>query len=211
MNLRDYYSNYIEIYQRPPREFCYSCISHETGKRCTYTVYLINKQEENVNSGKLEEIEEILYEITNSKNLGVHHDKYMDYMIKTSKTKIKLEIVTEYNSKPLKELNNYEMSIFFYNLRKHIKDIVIAISYLKSRFIGDARWLNIHNLGFNPVSNHIVLKNFLNVSFRNMNKYSSVGSNQTRADENSTFLSKTDSTHNEGGKWSILTGSPKTT
>jgi hypothetical protein len=140
-------------------------MSHDTGKKCIYQVYLINKQEENVSPGKLEEIEEILHEITNSPDLGIHHDKYLDYMIKTSKTKIKIEIVTEYNSKPIKQLNDYELSIFFYNLRKHIKDIVIGISYLKSRFIGDARWLKIDNLGFNPVTNNIVLKNFLNISF----------------------------------------------
>lgn len=171
MNLRDYYSNYKEISSKPPREFEYSCISHETGKRCTYKVFLINKQQENVTGGKLEEFEEILHEITRSPNLGIHHDKYMDYMIKMSKTKVKIEIVTEYNSKPIKKLDNYELSIFFYNLRTHIKNILIAISYLKSRFIGDARWLNIDNLGFNPVSNHIVLKNFLNINFQSNNTY----------------------------------------
>ena len=168
MNLRDYYSNYVQVSSKPPKEYEYSCISHDTGKKCTYKVYLINKLEQNVHASKLEEIEEILHEITNSSDLGIHHDKYMDYMIKTSRTKIKIEIVTEYNSKPIKQLNSYELSIFFYNLRTHIKDIVIAISYLKSRFIGDARWLNIDNLGFNPVSNYIVLKNFLNINFTKM-------------------------------------------
>lgn len=165
MNLRDYYSNYVEVASVPPREYSYTCISNETGKRCLYKAYLINKQEQNVCLGHLEEIEEILHEITNSADLGKHHDKYIDYMIKTSKTKIKIETVTEYNSKPFKELDSYELSIFFYNLRSHIKNVVIAISYLKSRFIGDARWLKIENLGFNPVLNHIVLKNFLNICF----------------------------------------------
>lgn len=165
MNLRDYYSNFREVDSLPPREFSYSCISNETGKRCLYKAYLVDKREQNVSLGNLEEIEEILHEMTNSADLGVHHDKYIDYMIKTSSSKIKIETVTEYNSKAFQELDNYELSIFFYNLRTHIKNIIIGISYLKSRFIGDARWLKIENLGFNPVRNHIVLKNFLNISF----------------------------------------------
>ena len=205
MNLRDYYSNFIEISCKDNREFTYACISHETGKKCIYKMFLINKEIENVKTGKLEEIEEILHEITDSPNLGVHHDKYVDYMIKTSKTKIKIEIVTEYNSKPIKELNNYELSIFFYNLRTHLKNILIAISYLKSRFIGDARWLNIDNLGFDPASNNIVLKNFVNINFQGIVKNNSSQIPYLKEMVNSNFLSDANSNSNkQEGKKIIL-------
>ena len=198
MNLRDYYSNYIELSSNEDREFTYACISHETGKKCTYKVFLINKTTEKVGAGKLEEIEEILHEITDSPNLGPHHAKYVDYMIKTSKTKIKIEIVTEYNSKPLKELNYYELSIFFYNLRSHLKDILIAISYLKSRFIGDARWLKIKNLGFNPASNHIVLNNFVNINFQGLPTNNATQLPDIKEVANSNFHSEVENNKQEG-------------
>lgn len=151
---------------RPPRMYQYSCISHETGKKCIYSVYFFYKDKDFVCEEKLEELEEILYEFTCSAYTGDHLSNYVDYMIKFSKSKVKIELISEYKSKPIKSLDGYDLAVFFYNIRKNLKDLIIALCYLKSRFIGDARWLRIDNLGFNAISNNIVLSNYINVDLR---------------------------------------------
>lgn len=88
---------------------------------------------------------------------------YVDYMIKYSENQIKIETIQKIESKQFYELNESEKAFFFYNMRENLRDIIIALCYLKSRFIGDFRWFQIENLGFNIIHNHIVLSNYLNL------------------------------------------------
>lgn len=173
----------------------YSCLSHETGKKCIYSVFLFDKKKDNVSEEKLEELEEILYEFTSSSYTGEHLSNCIDYMIKFSKTMVKVELVSEYKSKPIKSLDGYELAVFFYNIRRNLKDLIIGLCYLKSRFIGDARWLRIGNLGFNSISNNIVLSNYINIDLRQKKKKGTL--KPIKEVVGNDFLSGTNSNSNE--------------
>ena len=169
-----YYSNFEDITEENYgtsdgstfREFVgkfkeFSCISNETGKKCSYFIFLFHIQKDKVMKQKIFELEAILDEFTRSSKIGDHLENYLDYTIQKSKTRLKVEVVKEYSCRDILSLTDYERAIFFYNIRKHLKDILISINYLKSRFIGNPDWFNSKNVTFNPITNKILLKNFI--------------------------------------------------
>lgn len=174
VDLKMYYSNFEDITDENSadaldsgiREFIgkfkeFSCISNETGKKCSYFIFLFHIQNDRVMKQKIFELEAILDEFTRSNKIGDQLEKYLDYTIQKSKTRLKVEVVKEYSCRSIVDLSNYEKAIFFYNIRKHLKDILIAINYLKSRFIGNPNWFKAKNVTFNPISNKVLLKNFI--------------------------------------------------
>lgn len=139
--------------------FEYECISKETNQKCIYTVFSFLNEEKNIN--RITEISEILSEVCNLDHQKPHFQKYLDYLIKTSQTRVRIETVRELNVTRLHHLSTFGLAIFFYNLRTHLRDLVTALSYLKSRFIGDPRWLKLRNVGFSLDRDQIQLLDFV--------------------------------------------------
>lgn len=152
------YTNFALQHEFSQR-YQYSCISKSTGKKCVYNCYIFALR--NKNKERIKEINEILFEAWKFKAEKSHFQGYLDYNIKLSQKNVKIEIIREINCKSLNRQTPFELAIFYFNLRHHIRDILIALSYLKSRFIGDNRWLIFKNIGFNANKNHIELQNFI--------------------------------------------------
>lgn len=114
-------------------------------------------------------------------------------MIKYSDDQIQIETIQKVQSKFFLNLNESEKAFFFYNIRENLRDIIIAICFLKSRFIGDSTWFKIKNLGFNIIHNHIVLSNYLNA---NLNVLGDISSSPHSNKMNSRFLSSENSNEN---------------
>lgn len=110
---------------------------------------------------RIEELEEILNEAIKQSSQLDHFQKYVDYLFKVSESEVKIEVVRELNSVAFLKLSTFDQSIFYYHLRRHMRDLLIAVIYLKSRFIGDPRWLNLENLHFDPNENQIKVCNFI--------------------------------------------------
>jgi hypothetical protein len=144
-----------EIYRR----YQYSCISRKQNKECVYDCYIFPKR--NKNDQRINELDEILYEIYSFQSSKKHFQKYVDYNIKLSQKNVKIEIIREINCKSLLHQSSFELAIFYWNLKEHIRDLLISISYLKLRYIIDFRWMILKNIGFNASKNHIELQNFL--------------------------------------------------
>lgn len=137
----------------------FECLSIETNEKCVYNVFNFLIEEKNPN--RITEISEILLEVYHLNNRKRHFQKYLDYLIKTSKNNVRIEIVRELNVTRLDQLSSFGLAIFFYNLRAHLRDLITSLSFLKSRFIGDPRWLRLKNIGFSLNDNQIQLLDFV--------------------------------------------------
>jgi hypothetical protein len=170
--IREHYSNFV-LKKALNQSQEYECISNSRCKKCLYNCYIFRLKKKSLK--RIEELEEILNEISNTSNKKKHFQTYIDYLIKLSKTHVQIETVREVNSKEFLNLSPFELSIFYFHLRGHIRDIIIALMFLKSRFIGDPRWLNLQNLHFDSKENQIRLCNYLfigsNYNFSNDQRF----------------------------------------